>query len=569
GWGFNMSITSALISYAFWQGSSKLFGTRSWGLLENNINQTTASSAAAISSAGLVAPIPALTMITGQTLSWPFLSLWVFSVATVGVTVAIGLRRQMLVVDKLPFPSGIATAETVKEMYAKGAEAIARVKVLISMGVIAASLKILTMLFSIPRIGLPGSVSTRPGGLLMEKGINSISMKNLTFALDPSLMMIGVGALVGFKGALSMLVGAILSWYVIAPRVMELGWAAHGAIDPSVSWYKNTLHWLLWPGVAMMVTASLTSLAFSWRSMLSAITGKNFNKNKKSEGSSDSDNTEIKEDEVPRKVFKIALVLVLTLSVTLQVILFDISAITAVFGVFLTFFLAVVAARVSGETAVTPVGAMGKVTQLIFGVVDPGQPVSNLMAANVTGGAASQCADLLHDMKAGKLLGASPRLQCYAQFFGTIAGALAGSAAYLVLIPDPQNQLLTDEWPAPAVATWKAVAEVFMTGFDAMPEGSVTAMIIAGVVGILMAILAKTAPGKYSFLILSPSAMGLGFVIPAYNSIGMFIGGVTGLLLTRYCKTWSSRFLTVAAAGLIAGESLTGILGAIASMLFQ
>lgn len=572
GWGFNMSITSALISYAFWQSSSKLFGTRNWGLLENNINQTTASSAAAISSAGLVAPVPALAMLTGQTLSWPFLSLWVFSVATVGVTVAIGLRRQMLVVDKLPFPSGIATAETVKEMYAKGTEAIARVKVLVSMGLIAASLKILTMIFSISRIGLPGSVSTRPGGILTEKGINSISMKNLTFALDPSLMMIGVGALVGFKGALSMLVGAILSWYVIGPHVMELGWAEHGAIDPGVSWYKNILNWLLWPGVAMMVTASLTSLAFSWRSMLSAITGKNFHKNKnneKPEDSSDFDNAEIKEDEVPRKTFKIALVLVLTLSVTLQVILFDISAITAVFGVFLTFLLAVVAARVSGETAVTPVGAMGKVTQLIFGVVDPGQPASNLMAANVTGGAASQCADLLHDMKAGKLLGASPRLQCYAQFFGTISGALAGSAAYLVLIPDPKNQLLTDEWPAPAVAAWKAVAEVFMSGFDAMPEGSVTAMVIAGITGIIMAVLAKTSPKKYRFLMLSPSAMGLGFVIPAYNSIGMFIGGTTGLLLSRYCKTWSSRFLTVAAAGLIAGESFTGILGAIASILFK
>ena len=35
----------------------------------------------------------------------------------------------------------------------------------------------------------------------------------------------------------------------------------------------------------------------------------------------------------------------------------------ATFSVLLTFLLAIVAARVSGETGITPVGAMGKVTQ--------------------------------------------------------------------------------------------------------------------------------------------------------------------------------------------------------------
>ena len=70
-------------------------GQRAWGLLENNTNQTAASSAASIVGAGLVAPIPALTMMTGQTLGWTQLVLWTLSISLVGVLVAVGPPDKM------------------------------------------------------------------------------------------------------------------------------------------------------------------------------------------------------------------------------------------------------------------------------------------------------------------------------------------------------------------------------------------------------------------------------------------------------------------------------------------
>src|SRR5690606_8573354 len=160
-----------------------------------------------------------------------------------------------------------------------------------------------------------------------------------------------------------------------------------------------------------------------------------------------------------------------------QVVLFDIAWWAAILAVLLTWVLAAVCGRVSGETSLTPVGPMGKVTQLIFGLLVPGNPTANLMSANVTGGAASQAADLLHDLQTGSLLGASPRRQMIAQSCGIVGGALAGSAAYLVLLPDPATQIGTDEWPGPAVITWRAVAEVFAGGISAMPPYALEAMI--------------------------------------------------------------------------------------------
>jgi len=47
----------------------------------------------------------------------------------------------------------------------------------------------------------------------------------------------------------------------------------------------------------------------------------------------------------------------------------------------------------------------------------------------------------------------------------------------------------------------------------------------------------------------------------------MFLGAVIGLLLTKYVESWASRFMIVVASGLIAGESLTGVVDAIKTVL--
>ena len=553
GWGMNMSITAALLGFGFWQVSTRAFKLRKFGLLENNINQTAASAGASISSAGLVAPIPALTMLTGRTLSFMELSIWVLSVALVGVVVAVGLRKQMLVVDNLPFPGGVATGQTLKEIYAKGAEAMARVRMLLA-GMVAGALgKLAEVLKLVSKVAFPGSLSTTSGGVMAGKGHTAISMKNLGFALDPSIMMVAVGAIIGMRAAASMMLGAVIAWLVVAPEVMELGWASPGEADPGAMWFGPLVKWMLWPGVAMMVTASLTSFAFSGKAILNAFrrTG---------------DTTEDPHD-VPRKLHLIAIAVVSAISVVLQVWLFDIGIGLAIFGVLLTFVLAIVAGRVSGETGVTPVGAMGKVTQLSFGVIDPGNAASNLMAANVTGGAASQCADLLHDLKSGLMVGSVPRYQIISQACGVVSGAFMGSAAYLVLIPDPKNQLLTDEWAAPAVAQWKAVAEVFQQGLEAMPQGAIEAMAVGAVAGIVLSILEKTLPKKLATWVPSPVSIGLAFAIPAYYAFSFFLGAVIYEVAKKVSDSWTKRFAIVLAAGIMAGESLMGVADAIYKMV--
>jgi uncharacterized oligopeptide transporter (OPT) family protein len=63
-------------------------------------------------------------MITGQTMSWGTLVIWTFTVCMVGVVVSIGLRRQLIEEENLPFPSGFATGKTLQEIYGKGSDAV-------------------------------------------------------------------------------------------------------------------------------------------------------------------------------------------------------------------------------------------------------------------------------------------------------------------------------------------------------------------------------------------------------------------------------------------------------------
>ncbi len=551
GWSFNMSVSAALLSYGFWGTLHRHRLAGRWGLLENNINQTSASAAASIAGAGLVAPIPALAILTGAELGFGALVFWTATVSFVGVVVAIGLRHQLIDVSRLSFPSGVATAHTVKEMYAKGSEAALRVRTLLAVGGAAAGLRVFqTLVAPIPAWRFTGG-ATAFGAPLAKLG----------WVLEPSLLMFGFGGIIGIRAGTSLLLGACVAWGLLSPLVLAAGWVEIGAAEQG-SWFGPLVEWMLWPGVALMVASSLTSFGLSVPSMWRGAPSEE----PSAEGAASAESGSAL-DEVPRRAFWVALLAVIVLATFAQVQLFGIGWVMAGSAVLLTFVLAVVAGRVSGETGITPIGAMGKVTQLTFGFAGAGDATTNLMTANVTGGAASQCADMLHDLKTGRLLGASPRKQAMAQFAGVLAGSVGGSAAYLLLVPSPRTELLTDEWPAPAVRTWKAVAELFAHGFESAPEASVEAMLVGGAVGVLLAALERWLPNVARRWVPSPASVGLAFVIPASFCLSMFLGAAVAELARRRRPSLSARFGIIVAAGLVAGESLGGVAAAFVGIL--
>jgi uncharacterized oligopeptide transporter (OPT) family protein len=532
GWSFNMSIVALLAGIALWRALERARGTPEWTIKESNISQTAASSAASIVSGGLVAPIPAFTLLSGQSLApWPLIG-WVFAVSFLGIWVAWFLRPSMIVATPLRFPAGMATLETLRDVFAHGREATLRITVLAAAGLASGAMKAVEAF---------GAVAMRwaPTPLLGK----------LTFSFEPSLLLLGFGAIIGTRVGLSLAAGALLAWGVIAPRLLERGLVASDAAGNG-SLFGPLVEWLLWPGVSLMVSATLASLVVQL-----ALGGR---RRYTSTG-----------PRAPNPVTLPALAglaVAAGLTVALQVALFDISLWMALLAVPLALVLASVAARVVGETGIPPIGAIGKVSQLGFGVLAPGQAVTNLMTANVAGGAAGQCADLMNDFKVGHAIDASAARQSIAQCFGILAGSVVGALVYLALIPDPQTMLLTEAWPAPAVATWKAVAEALAHGLESVPPSARAAMLVGGVAGLMLGTLEALLPLRRAAYLPSATALGLAFVIPASISLMMFLGALAAWVFAARWEHLAARFSIAAAAGLVAGESIVGVAAALWSM---
>jgi len=153
-----------------------------------------------------------------------------------------------------------------------------------------------------------------------------------------------------------------------------------------------------------------------------------------------------------------------------------------------------------------------------------------------------------------------------AQCVGILVGCIVGSLAYRLLIPDPKAMLLTAEWPAPAVATWKAVAEVLARGLEGMPEGAIAAMVVAAVLGISISVGERRLPASQAQWLPSGPALGLAFVIPAWISLSMAFGAAAAAAAARFFPGWASRFVLALAAGFVAGESLAGIASAMSAL---
>jgi OPT family oligopeptide transporter len=579
GWGLGVAITACILSFAIYSTLSRvlpaLFGAN-MTILENNAMQSTASSAANTTTTILASAISALLLVRGKHLPMFVLMGWLFFLAVLGTIMAIPMKRQMINIEKLRFPSGTAAAETLKSLYGAGSEAINKARSLFAtMGVGAVVawlrdahggeghpiLRVLTKLSVIPAlIPIPGIK------------IRNLALMQWTISFEGSLIMVGAGMLMGLRTTISMLVAALLNFGVLAPMALDAGAIkthldAHGA--PALG-YRAIVSFSLWPGAAIMVTSGLLTFGLQWRTVLRAFSGlgKLFKKGGEHHDAASADplekaRGELEKIEVPSSWFAVGTLLSTIGIVVIGWLAFEIRPWLGVIAVMLAFMLSIVACRATGETDITPIGAMGKITQLTYGILAPAKIVTNLMTASITASTAGASADLLNDLKSGYLLGANPRQQFLAQLSGTLVGTAVSVPAFYILVPTP-DALGTDRFPAPSAQVWKGVAEVLANGVESLHPWARWGLVIGGLIGIVLPLLELWLP-KYKQWIPSATGIGLALVIPCFNSVSMFIGALIAYAWTKYRAEHAERYVTPVASGIIAGESLLGVVVALLS----
>lgn len=603
GWGFGVAITACVMSYVIWNGFRVLTGgaLSQMSVLENNCMQSTAAAAGSSTGATigvmfgallLLAPIP-----EGQTAadvkSWDVSAWWVVGLftlftAALGVFLAVPMKRQMINHEQLRFPSGVAAAETLKSLYSDSVEAVHKAYTLLiglAIGLLVGvlntaegSLAFLDNLykkFNLPR--MPAEFEFP----LTEWVKNHLwyGKMGVGYQMETSLLLIGAGIITRMRVSLSMFVGSAILYYVVGPMLVAkdqvkqgLGWSKNAAGE--WVWDKAAMvpeavasidvvgggtvfhftRWALWGGTAVMVFASLTTLALQWRVIARAFSGLFGEKKAK-------DDT-LESIEVPTRWMIVGLIPITIGLVIVQAVAFNIAWWAGLIAIAMSFVLSMVACRSTGETDTNPIGAMGKVMQLTFAVLKPKMIVPNLAAAGVAANSAAASADLLTDLKSGYLLGANPRRQFIAQFVGIFFGTLAIVPAWFLMIP---NKAALEKYALPATQQWAAVARVLTEGLHKLPDSAKIALLIGAVVGVVLPLIERLVPrDKRGYL---PSAMGIGlsWVIPFGNAAGFLAGAIIVWVWELLHRRSSDKYSVAIASGLIAGESLMKAIVAMAA----
>lgn len=552
GWGFGVAITACILSYAIWTSLHKLGLARTqMTVLENNCMQSTASSAGYSTGGTLISAFAAYMMLGHDPLPIPVMLAWIFFLAVLGVTMAIPMKRQMINVEQLRFPSGIAAAETLRALHSHGERAMRSAKALAVAGVLAGlnqflvdaprfldKLKFVNFSFEPYSIG---SLIGRVNGFVFGKDWIG---RTVHFEWDP--VFLAAGALTGLRVTASMIVGGTLCWAVYVPILQ-----GQGIIEGSG--FRDVVQWTLWGGAACMVSSGLFSFAMQWRSMFRAVGGLIKGLSRK-EGKAAA---EIDAIETPISWFLAGQLTSLVALAWLAYETFGMPWWQSAIAVPLAFLLALVACRVTGETDTTPVGPMGQTTQLIFGAINPGHATLTLMSANITAAAAGSSADLLTDLKSGYLLGANPRKQFLAQFSGIFIGTLVTVFCFSIMVPNA-SVLGSDQFPAPAAQTWRAVALALSQGLDVLHPVKLWSLGIGALAGILLPLLSMLFPKQQKWL---PSAAGFGlaWTFHWYYSLLFFLGAVIGYVFEKKSPKKSEEFLFPVASGIIAGGSLMAV----------
>ncbi|MCX5785847.1 MAG: OPT/YSL family transporter [Elusimicrobia bacterium] len=553
GWGLGVAITSCILSYALWKTLMTIFPgmfKTEMTILENNCMQSTASSAGYSTGGTMVSAISAYLLVAGHHIPWPVLAWWTFFLAALGVFIAIPMKRQMINIEQLRFPSGIAAAETLKSLHSTGGEAAQKARALGIAGVIGGAVAWFR------DDGFPFITPPVPSMMEFKGLLYGQPWSKWTISIEGSAIMIAAGAIMGWKVAWSMMLGAFINYGYLAPKMVALG-----AIDPAKLGYRAIVAWSTWAGAAIMVTSGLFMFALQWKTVVRALKGITgiF------ETRTGSEADPLEHIEVPGSWFLSGTILSGLGCITVLYYAFGTTWYMGIIAVALTFFLAIVAARATGESDITPIGAMGKITQLTFGILAPSNMTTNLMTASVTAGAAGSSADLLTDLKSGYLLGANPRKQFLAQFFGIFAGTLVVVPAFYILVPNA-SVLGSDKWPAPSAQVWAAVARLLSNGVHSLHPTAQIGLVVGGIIGIIIPSLELIFPKHKKYI---PSAIGLGLsmVIPFWNSLSMFIGAGIALLIEKNDKKLAEKYIIPVSSGVIAGESIVGVFIALMPMM--
>jgi uncharacterized oligopeptide transporter (OPT) family protein len=599
GWSLGVAITSVILAFVFFKAIERIGLARNYHVLESNILQSIACSAGYMNGP-LIASMAAYMIITNQVVPWWQMIMWLMGLAVLGVLFAFPLKRRFINEDQLPFPEGRAAGVVMDMLHSAepgpvetGAAAPATVpdpnlvRPSAARAVLPAKLLVVfTFLAGLGKffqwdvyhqwlnkihlgrvqlgfLGLPELLDDWYYGLaarlnLWIPNILGTPLRELTIRPELDIAMVGAGGLMGIRTGVSLMVGAVINYAILAPLMIQRG-DIHGTLDAAgVAHYsfRTIAMWGLWGGVAMMTTASLYSFFAKPKALVSAFKGL------ARRGSRGVDC--VRHVELPLWVSLVGVPLVGGYLVWIAHWFFGVHIWLGIVAIPLVFVFTLIGVNSTALTSITPTGALGKLTQLTYGALAPGNITTNIATAGIAAEVAGGASNLIQNIKPGYMLGGKPRLQALGHVIGAFSGAVFSVAVFypLFLRNNPAG-LVSAQYPYPAATVWRAVAEILTKGLSELPTTAVWAAGIGAALGIIVEVIRTAAKGRFP---ISPVGVGLAFVIPFQTCFAMFMGSFMFWLIGRIWRQPEQRMNGIfvqnqesICAGIVAGAALIGV----------
>ncbi|MGB4846598.1 MAG: oligopeptide transporter, OPT family [Saprospiraceae bacterium] len=545
---------------------------RNNNILENNIVQTAASAGEAL-AAGAIFTFPALVIIG----YWTSFSYWETMLialcgGVLGVLFTIPLRRALIVEQNLKFPEGVATAEVLKS----GEEAGKSIRYLVTGALLGAILK-----FAEAGLKLWGAVGEAAG---------TIGNKIYVYiGLNQSPALMAVGYIVGLRISFLIFLGGAISWWVAMPIYLYLTGIPQDdtlvAVGGNI--WSSQIRYL---GVGAMLVGGLWAIISLVKPIIAAVkNGLAAIRNKT--GGANAIRTERDMPMGQVLIAIVAMIIPIFIIYLREIENVPITLFMAVIMLIAGFIFSAVAGYMAGlvGSSNNPISGVTIATILtsslillaLMGKDSTSGPVAAIMIGAVTCCAASIAGDNLQDLKAGYMLGATPRAQQIMLMVGVVAAAVALpvilnllNTAYGIGAQSGRETALQ----APQASLMASVAKgVFQGG---LPWTMVYIGMAIGVVIIIIDQIQEARKSEYRVPVL---AVAVGIYLPFDLGSAVLVGGLVSWAVTRFqnknpskaqpdvasASSRSERTGLLFASGLITGEALIGILLAVPIVIWE
>lgn len=578
------SIPAAIIS----MGVLRLFKNST--ILENNAVQTAASAGEAVAG-GIVYTIPALIIIE----YWHHFDYWTnFFIAAcggiLGVLFSIPLRSILVNEPFLRFPEGRAIAEVLKSSSEK-----VGIRDIVWGGLVGGILECLQVGFKVIASGWSYTFS--------------IKRTLFSFGAGFSATMIGAGYLVGHEMAMSIFLGAIISWLIALPLVSQFYpefLQHHDAAQASVLLWNAQLRYL---GIGGMLFAGVwtfiklikplgNSMVHSFRAFSSA------GRHKLTVPRTDKD--------IPMPFIIIGVLIMAAVLFLFFQFVFPLRQIgldgnyapslifcSVVYVLVVGFLFSVITAYFSGMVGVTASpGSSVVIAGILFAAwlllllinhvipwplsmrqIKAAEAITIIIGSVVTGIAAI-ANDNTQDLKVGQLVGATPWKQQVMLLLGVIVSALVIPPVMEVLfnvygiggIMPHEGMDMSQSLPAPTAALLAAITGAVFQ--HSLPWS----MMALGAMVILLIIVLNRVFKLQRYFQLSILGIAIGMYLPISSSFPLFLGGMIALIVERHLQQQAlvpavanrrRQIGTLIACGLVAGSALIDVLLSIPFSIFH